>query len=256
MPTLVFDCETVPDVAAIRRILAVAPDADPDAVLAAWQATLNGRLSLKPALQQVVAIGLAWIDADGTVQRLGALGALDHPEAELLRQFFQFVGDRQPRLVGWNSGGFDLPVLINRALVCDVAAPAFYAVDAYRRRYDEKAHLDLMDLLGSYGAAPRQALADLAAGLALPVKPLRSGADVWAWWQAGAVEPIRRYCVHDVWVTTHIFAQYAFHRGWWTEAQAARCRETADTAWTAAFGTSPWADPEPPASPAEGGASG
>ncbi|MBX5467965.1 MAG: 3'-5' exonuclease [Firmicutes bacterium] len=94
----------------------------------------------KPALQQVVAIGLAWIAPDGAVQRIGALGTPDSREAELLRQFFQFVGDQRPRLVGWNSGRFDLPVLTNRAVRWEIPAPGFYAVDAYRGRYDEVAH--------------------------------------------------------------------------------------------------------------------
>ncbi|MBX5467964.1 MAG: hypothetical protein K6U14_10820 [Firmicutes bacterium] len=57
-------------------------------------------------------------------------------------------------------------------------------------------------------------------------------------------------------MTTHIFAHYAFHRGWWPAVQATRCRESADAAWAAAFGTAPWDEPEVPAPPGEGGASG
>ena len=36
---------------------------------------------------------------------------------------------RSPRLVSWNGGGFDLPVIRYRAMLHGVAAPEFYRLD-------------------------------------------------------------------------------------------------------------------------------
>ncbi|CAB1129879.1 Polysaccharide biosynthesis protein WlaX [Candidatus Hydrogenisulfobacillus filiaventi] len=224
MYEVVFDIETVPDVDLGRRMLGLGPEADAETVARrlAEAAAPHGRGFLKPVFHRVVAVAAAVLDDSGQLRRLAALGVPGDPEAVLVAEFFRVVREARPRLIGWNSGGFDLPVLVYRALRHRVAAPEFYAA-AYRRRFDESMHLDLMDSLSGFGASPRVALDEMAALLGVPGKLDMDGRDVWSHWLDGDVAGIRAYCELDVLTTTLIYARYAFHRGWYDAERAARC---------------------------------
>ncbi|WP_053958018.1 3'-5' exonuclease [Sulfobacillus thermosulfidooxidans] len=203
MTILVFDCETIPD--------------------PRCGATETDTSGLKPGCQQIVALAAAWIDEGGSLQRLAALGTVESPEAELVQQFFQIVETYHPRLVGWNSSGFDLPVLVYRAMVHHVVAPKFYTWGApyqgYRKRFDEDSHLDLMDVLSFYGASTRMKLDEMARILGIPGKQELDGSQVAYAEAAGQRAAIRQYCVSDVLTTALIYGRYAAHRGWWTADQ-------------------------------------
>ena len=198
---LVFDCETVP-------IIPVDPDTP-----------------LKPVFQRVVAIAGAWIAPGGALLRLTALGDLSWSEAEIVQEFFRIVGERHPQLVGWNSGGFDLPILVYRAMAHGIAAPAFYQhgepYHGYRKRFDEVSHLDLMDVLSFYGASPRAKLDEVAQALEIPGKIGVDGKQVAELYAAGDLATIRAYCETDVLTTALIYSRYALHRGWWSDEQFA-----------------------------------
>lgn len=217
-PVFVFDIETIPDLAAMRRVLGDLA-AEDEAVLAAYDD------KVKPALQQVVAIAGAWISPVGELVRLRALGTPTASERELVEEFFTVVTRHQPRLAGWNTRGFDLPVLIYRAMVHHIATPRFYAVGepwrGYRYRYDEEGHIDLMDLLANYGASTWLRLHEMAAVLGIPGKSGVDGSQVWDLYRAGRLDVIRSYCEADVLTTALIYGRYAEHRGWFSEAQAA-----------------------------------
>ncbi len=215
---LIFDCETVPDLGALRRVLGE-PDADAsdEEVLERWQEAHGGKPPLKPALQRVVAIAGAWIGDDGKMVRCTSLGEPDDGEAVLVRQFFRLVEEKRPRLAGWNTGGYDLPLLVVRAMVHGIQAPGFYRVGGdykgYRKRYDEEYHLDLMDVLGNYGAGGFLKLDEAAAVLGIPGKLGVDGSQVWAMFQRGETEAIRAYCETDVLTTALVYGRYAHHRG-------------------------------------------
>jgi predicted PolB exonuclease-like 3'-5' exonuclease len=227
--TLILDLETVPDILALRRLLRADPDVSDSEVLSLWEARRNAerpdtRPVLKPGLQQIVAIAAAWIDPGGALRRLAALGDPSWDEAALVRECLRIISEGRPQIAGWNTGGFDLPVLIYRALVHRIPAPAFYAIGepghGYRRRYDEAGHVDLMDVLSGYGAGPRLSLDEMAAVLGIPGKGAMNGADVYDAWQAGRIDEIRQYCEEDVLTTALVYARYAEHRGWWDETAA------------------------------------
>jgi predicted PolB exonuclease-like 3'-5' exonuclease len=210
-PIVVFDVETVPDREALRRVSKPPASAE----------SLDG--AIKPACQQIVAIAAAWIAPNGALQRLGALGDQDWTEAQLVQAWFDLVAHHRPRLVGWNSGGFDLPVLVYRAMVHRVVAADFYQVGepyhSYRRRFDEDSHVDLMDVLSFYGASTRLKLDEMAAVLGVPGKLGIDGKNVDELYQAGEVSTIRSYCETDVLTTALIYGRYAEHRGWWAADQ-------------------------------------
>jgi hypothetical protein len=133
------------------------------------------------------------------------------------------VSERHPQLVGWNSGGFDLPVLVYRAMVHGIAAPGFYQhgepYHGYRKRFDEESHIDLMDVLSFYGASARSKLDEMAQVLGIPGKLGIDGGQVSDLYAAGDVATIRSYCETDVLTTAMVYARYALHRGWWDRTQ-------------------------------------
>lgn len=222
-PTLVFDIETVPDVAGLRRLNGDAPDV-PDAVVAerafeARRAATGGSDFLPLHLHRVVAISCALRDRDSF--RVWSLGEPNEPEAQLIQRFFDGIERYTPQLVSWNGGGFDLPVLHYRGLVHGIVARRYWDLgeddrdfkwNNYISRYHMR-HLDLMDLLAMYqprAAAPLDALAQL---MGLPGKIGMEGSKVWAAYQAGEIEAIRNYCEADV-VNTHlVFLRFQQMRG-------------------------------------------
>ncbi|MCL4495091.1 MAG: 3'-5' exonuclease [Firmicutes bacterium] len=218
--TFVFDLETIPDLVALRRLQHVNDDVSDEAVLES--ADLNSQ-SLKPAFQQIVAIAGAWIAPNGALRRLTALGDLSWSEAELVQEMFRIIVEGHPRLAGWNTGGFDLPVLVYRAMVHHIATPGFYQIGepyhGYRKRFDEEGHIDLMDILSFYGASTRLKLDEMAAVLGVPGKLGTDGSQVFSLYQEQRIADIRTYCETDVLTTALVWARYAEHRGWWDATQ-------------------------------------
>ena len=221
-PTLVFDIETIPDVAGLRRLNGDGPDV-PDATVAerAFESrrAVTGNDFLPLHLHRVVAISCALRDRDSF--RVWSLGEPGEPEAQLIQRFFDGIERYTPQLVSWNGGGFDLPVLHYRGLVHGIVARRYWDLgeddrdfkwNNYISRYHMR-HLDLMDLLAMYqprAAAPLDALAQL---MGLPGKIGMEGSKVWAAYQAGEIEAIRNYCEADV-VNTHlVFLRFQQMRG-------------------------------------------
>src|SRR5438270_5430277 len=158
-PTLVFDIETIPDVAGLRRLHGLPQGlSDADVIDCAGQQrrTATGGDFLPHHLQRIVAIGCAL--REGNTFRVWSLGEATDPEPELIRRFFDGIDRYTPQLVSWNGGGFDLPVLNHRALIHGVVATKFwdwgdddreFRYNSYLSRYHTR-HLDLMDVLSMY----------------------------------------------------------------------------------------------------------
>jgi predicted PolB exonuclease-like 3'-5' exonuclease len=223
VPTLVFDIETVPDVAGLRRINALPAElSDSDVlewVLQQRRATSGGNDFLPPHLQRVVAIACVLRDASGL--RIASVGTPEDPEPELIRRFFDLVDKHTPQLVSWNGGAFDLPVLNHRALIHGLTASRYwdwgdedreFKFNNYLSRYHTR-HIDLMDLLAMYQSrnnAPLSAMARLAG---FPGKLGFDGSEVRAAFEAGRIEEIRRYCETDVLNTYLLYVRFRLLRG-------------------------------------------
>jgi predicted PolB exonuclease-like 3'-5' exonuclease len=221
-PILVFDIETVPDVAAVRRLWDLDPAASDEAVaeLAAQrrrQAT--GSDFLPHHLHRVVAIACALRDRDSV--RVWSLGSAKDGEAELVRRFFDGIDKYTPQLVSWNGSGFDLPVLHYRALMHGVAAPRYWDLgeddrefkfNNYLGRYHTR-HLDLMDVLASYQNRAFAPLDDIAQLNGLPGKLGFDGSQVWGAFREGRIDAIRDYCETDVANTYLLYLRFQRLRG-------------------------------------------
>lgn len=229
---LVLDTETIPDVRAYARILHLPVTTPPAEVVAAWEAA---KRPFKPLLQQIVAVACAWISDTGALQRIGALTG---DEAQMVADFFGLVAAQHPILVGWNTSGYDLPVLATRAAVHGLAIGSFYPW-GYTKRYAEDVHKDLMDLQTHFQSRLALKLDEAAALFGVPGKLDLNGAGVWDTWCAGDEDHIRRYCCTDVLTTAWVFARLAPTRGWWTPTQAATFEASA-RAWLAQHSAAPW----------------
>lgn len=237
-PVLVFDVETIPDIAGIRRLHALPADLD-DAEVAevAFQKrrVQTGSDFLPPQLQRVVVISCILRDDDGI--RIFSVGEPEVDEKEAIQRFFEGINKYLPQIVSWNGRGFDLPVLATRGLIHGVAAASFWDTGAdnrdfkwnnYINRFHER-HLDLMDALGLY-AGRGTPLDDVARLAGFPGKVGMDGAAVWQGYRDGALAAIRNYCEADVANTYLLFLRFQQMRCVFTaQRYAAECallRET------------------------------
>src|SRR5215213_8117035 len=106
---IVWDLETVPDLPCVARVNGF------DEADEAGAREKLGEKFPKLIFHKIVCIGAliaerveggAWI-----VRSLGAPSIAERTEAELIQSFVDRIGEFRPQLVGFNTGGFDLPVL-------------------------------------------------------------------------------------------------------------------------------------------------
>jgi 3'-5' exonuclease len=229
MNTLVFDIETVPDVALGRRLYGLDGLDDAQVAKAMFALRRQGHAAagrsgtlgefLPPEQQRVVAISCALRSREGFT--VWSLGDLTTPEAELVQRFFEGIAKFSPDLVSWNGSGFDLPVLTYRALLHGVQASRFWETgdeDAafrynnYLSRYHWR-HTDLMDVLSGFHSRNRVSLENMACLLGFPGKLGFDGSRVWDAWQTGNIAGIRHYCETDVLNTWLIYLRFEQLRG-------------------------------------------
>ncbi len=126
-PVLVFDIESIPDIAGLRALRQSGSDADDAAVYASElaQRKESGKSDFMPLhLQRVLVISFVFRNADGI--RVHSLVDREpegkSQEGKLIQSFFNTIERHVPQLVSWNGGGFDLPVLHYRGLRHGVVA--------------------------------------------------------------------------------------------------------------------------------------
>lgn len=228
-PILVFDIETVPDVAGIRRLRAELRELDDAAVaerVFAERREKTGSDFLPLYLHRVVAISCVFRDDAGF--RVRSIGQPDDGEGRLIQAFFATVERYTPQMVSWNGGGFDLPVLHYRGLMHGVQAARYWDLgendrdfryNNYIGRYHTR-HTDLMDLLAMYQPRASAPLDDLARLCGFAGKLGLDGSRVWGAYQAGEIEAIRNYCETDVLNTYLLYARFQKMRGVLSELEA------------------------------------
>jgi predicted PolB exonuclease-like 3'-5' exonuclease len=219
---IVWDLETVPDLAAAARMLDLgeAPEADVRQAL--------GSGFPKHPLHKIVCIGALIASRQPEGWRIDALGAphiRERTEAELIGAFVERVGQLRPQLITFNGHRFDLPVLRYRAMVNRVSA-AGLQVRPYFHRFSDDA-LDLCDALGSFSPGARVKLDEISKILGLSGTPEGvDGSRVEEIVLAGQIEEVARYCESDVLNTYRVWLVYELFRGSitvkeldWSEAQ-------------------------------------
>jgi predicted PolB exonuclease-like 3'-5' exonuclease len=221
MSWLVFDIETVPDVALGRRLhgLKDLPDTQVAKAMFGLRRQQHGNEFLPHEQQRIIAISCAL--RSGDTLKLWSLGDLNASEAEIIERFFDGIEKFSPDLISWNGAGFDLPVLHYRSLLHGVQAPRYWETgdgdssfryNNYLSRFHWR-HTDLMDVLGGFQARGRVSLENAACLLGLPGKLGFSGDQVWDAYCQGDLVGIRRYCETDVLNTYLIYLRFELLRG-------------------------------------------
>jgi predicted PolB exonuclease-like 3'-5' exonuclease len=228
-PVLVFDIESIPDIAGLRNLRADPAGATDEWIYNAWceERTAEGKTDFMPLhLQRILVISCVFRSAEGL--RVHSFVDRDNAsEGKIVQTFFNAVEKHVPQLVSWNGGGFDLPVLHYRALRHGVVANKYWDLgeddrefkfNNYIGRYHMR-HLDLMDLLAMYqpkNNAPLDAMAKLCG---FPGKLGMDGSKVYEAFLVGKLEDIRRYCETDVMNTYLLYCRFQKMRGGFTDAE-------------------------------------
>ena len=207
---LVLDLETLPDLDAGRALLG---EAGAGLDTAALRATLGARYAregqdpatvfLKPVLHRICVVGVLRAEREGPqspwqVTRIRARSTDELSEAEMLAGL-EASFRQQPVLIGFNTMGFDLPVLRYRALALGVAMPALLGPGGkdYAYRFGT-AHIDMCERLSGFRTTTPPSLAEACSLLGIPAKGEMSGYDVEPAMAAGRGAEVARYCETDV----------------------------------------------------------
>jgi len=227
-PTLVFDIETIPDIAGLRALHELdgaVSDAEVAEMAFQLRRQKTGSDFMPHHLQRVAAISCVLREGDNF--KVWSLGEPDEDEASIIKRFFDGIEKYTPQLVSWNGGGFDLPVLHYRGLIHGVQCPRYWDMgeddkdfkwNNYISRYHSR-HLDLMDLLAMYTGRANAPLDELAKLIGFPGKLGMDGSKVWEAYQQGRLAEIRNYCETDVVNTYLVFARFQLMRGQFTKAR-------------------------------------
>jgi 3'-5' exonuclease len=232
-PVLVFDIESIPDIAGLRALRGAPPESTDAEVYEAWlqERKDRGQSDFTPLhLQRVLVISCVFRNAEG-LRVHSFVDRDDASEGKVIQTFFNAIEKHTPQLVSWNGGGFDLPVLHYRGLRHGVVADRYWGMgegggaddrefkwNNYISRYHMR-HLDLMDLLAMYqpkNNAPLDAMAKLCG---FPGKLGMDGSQVYPAWLEGKLEDIRRYCETDVMNTYLLYCRFQKMRAGLTQAE-------------------------------------
>ena len=228
---LVFDIETIPDAAGIRRLENI-PDSVSDLEVVtqslADRKEKPGTEFMPLHLQKLVAIScvIRRTTKDGLPQfKVGSLGDAQSSEKEIVQAFFDLIEKYTPQLVSWNGSGFDLPVLHYRALLNGVTSSRYWEMgesgdsdsrdfkwNNYISRYHMR-HIDLMDVLAKFSGRANAPLDALAKMCGFPGKMGMDGGQVWQGYLDGKIKEIRDYCETDVVNTYLLYCRFQRMRG-------------------------------------------
>jgi len=221
MNVFVFDIETIPDIDGCRRLYDLHGLSDDDVARAVFQMRRQqaGTEFLRHHLHRIVAISAVLRTRDQI--KVWSLGTAESDEQDLLQRFFSGVERYTPRLVSWNGGGFDLPVIHYRSLLYPIDAAHYWETgqndtsfryNNYLSRYHER-HTDLMDVLAGFQPRANAPLDEIASLCGFPGKMGMSGAKVWDAYQQGQIQAIRDYCETDVLNTYLVYLNFERSRG-------------------------------------------
>ncbi len=218
----VFDCETVPDTDALRRVYGY-EGSDIEVAKQAFKAQkeASGNEFLPICFHKVVCISAVMADGFGRFLRVSTIEGEN--EEQIIAKFIDFINAKNPRLISFNGRGFDLPMLMVRAMRYNLCAYEYFAINDkahgkdrwtnYRSRYDGVFHLDLLDHMSDFGSVRGVKMDHLCASFGLPGKYDVSGNQVFELYFNGDMAKIDEYCQSDTLNTYWLFLKYELLRG-------------------------------------------
>lgn len=213
-PILVFDIETIPDIKTGRGVydeLKNLSDDDSLTALMAIRQAEAGTEFMRLPLHKVACLSFLWVEFNTGKFSLKSLSLNKQNESEILSTFFRaFDKSPSPILVSWNGNGFDIPVLLYRALHHQLSAPKLFGdngKNSYTSRYGNM-HLDLMDKLSLNNYSYKQKLDMVSALCGFYGKGDVDGSQVVPMVKNGQWEKLTTYCESDVLNTWLIYLRY------------------------------------------------
>jgi len=212
----VFDCETIPDLELAKKNYEITQDDNilicEELFFAQEEKTGNSFLPLP--FHQVITISAVIADDYGKFVKVGTFKG---GEEKIISDFFKFIEKQKPKLISFNGRNFDLPMLFIRALKYNLSLPAYFdntnKWENYRSRYSENFHIDLIEVLGSYGAVRGLKLDVIAQMAGLPGKFDVHGDEVYKLYFDGEIKKIEEYCESDVLNTYWLWLKYELLKG-------------------------------------------
>ncbi|WP_418001269.1 3'-5' exonuclease [Moraxella haemolytica] len=214
-PVLVFDIETIPDIKTGRRLYPELQGLNDDDALIALTALRHaeaGNDFMRLPLHKIACLSFLWVEHGQFT--LKSLSLDNKDEHEILASFFRAF-DKKPTLVSWNGSGFDIPVLLYRALHHGISAPALFNADKkpdYLYRYGEM-HIDLMDKLSLYNGYNKQKLDTIASLCGFAGKGDIDGSQVMPMVQNNEWQKLTTYCESDVLNTWLVYLRWLILTG-------------------------------------------
>lgn len=207
-PILVFDIETIPDLASARHLspeLNDLPDDEAMTALIAKREAEAGNAFMPYPLHKIACLSVLWVNVSKKHYRLRSLSLDAMDEKEILTKFLNSL-TQNPILVSWNGKGFDVPVLGYRSLHHRLSAPKLFSEHrgGYLDRYGNT-HIDVMEKLkfGSFSNSQKLDLVSALCGVA--GKGGTDGSQVLPMVQNGEWDKLCRYCESDVLNTWFLF---------------------------------------------------
>jgi predicted PolB exonuclease-like 3'-5' exonuclease len=218
----IFDCETIPDLELVKSHFKLdGKDLDVTQQAFALQEAKTGSSFLPVPFHKVVAISAVIADDYGSFQKINSIEGEN--EEQIIKKFLSFIDKHNPKLVSFNGRGFDIPMLLIRAMKYSLSCPAFFEVDNkalnkskwdnYRYRFSDRFHVDLMDHISEFGAVRGLNLDVLCTMLGAPGKFDVSGDQVHILYYEGKLKEIQEYCESDVLNTYWLFLRYELLKG-------------------------------------------
>lgn len=210
----VFDCESVPDAALIRRLYGFKGDDESVSKMAlAAQKDESGNEFLPLPFHRIISICAVICDEFGAFIKVNKIDG--DSEREMIGNFFAFINKYEPRLVSFNGKGFDMPVLVLRALKYNIRANAYLDTisdkwNNYKTRYNDQRHCDLFESLGAWRGVRLDTVCAMAG---LPGKYDTHGDEVMSLFYANKLDKIHEYCESDTLNTYMLFLKYELIKG-------------------------------------------
>lgn len=220
----IFDCETILDTNLIQANFHISSHlSEFDSAKEAMQlySEQHNTTFLPIPYHKVVAISAVITDEDYRFKRVNSIDGED--EETLIKEFFAFINKFNPKLVSFNGRGFDIPMLLIRAMKYNLTIPAYFESDNhqlgknkwenYRARYSEMFHIDLLEQFNSFGAVRGLTLDLLSQASGIPGKFDLHGDQVLELYYNNEKQKIEEYCESDVLNTYLLYLKYLLLRG-------------------------------------------
>jgi len=218
----VFDIETIPDAKLIRDVLHFeGEDLEVSILAMSEQEAKSGSGFLPLPFHKIVAISAVIADDFGIFRKVNSLEGEN--EFTMVKNFLNFINQKNPKLVSFNGRSFDMPLLMLRAMQYNLTCNAYFEVENkellknkwenYRSRFSDRFHVDLMDHLCEFGAVRGLKLDHVCSMVGLPGKYDVHGDQVMELYYAGEIDKIKEYCESDVLNTYWLFLKYELLKG-------------------------------------------